>query len=120
MPRSDFLRRMVRHGGVALAILSSCLAVGVVGYHYFENMTWILSFANASMILSGMGPLDHPVTRGGLIFASVYSLFSGALFLTCFSIVLAPIFHRTIHKFHRESEVAHPTKSDASGNSAKK
>ena len=103
MSRDRFAWRIARHAGIALGILVVCLAMGTLGYHHFEGMTWLNAFGNASMILSGMGPLDHPQTRAGMLFASFYALFSGVVFLTSFGIVLAPIFHRGIHKFHREA-----------------
>jgi hypothetical protein len=103
LSRADFARRLIRHGAVALGILSACLAIGMAGYHHFEGMGLVDSFLNASMILSGMGPVATLQTVGGKIFAGCYGLFSGAIFLTTFGIVLSPIFHRAIHKFHRDS-----------------
>ncbi len=108
LSRSDFIRRLLRHGAVALGILSVCLAIGMAGYHHFEGMGLVDSFLNASMILSGMGPVATLQTTGGKIFAGCYALFSGALFLTSFGVVLAPIFHRAIHKFHRDSATPRP------------
>jgi hypothetical protein len=106
LPRRLFAWRLVRHIALALGITVLCLGIGILGYHHYEGMTWLNAFGNSSMILSGMGPLDHPQTRGGMIFASFYALFSGVIFLTRFGIVLAPIFHRTIHKFHRDATAA--------------
>ncbi|HTB63001.1 MAG TPA: hypothetical protein VK737_05375 [Opitutales bacterium] len=103
LSRWVFAWRLVRHIAVAMGILAVCLVIGTLGYHHFEGMTWLNAFGNASMILSGMGPLDHPLTRAGMLFASFYALFSGVIFLTTFGIILAPIFHRAIHKFHRDS-----------------
>ena len=106
LSRKDFARRLIRHGTLALGLLGACLAIGMEGYHHFERLGLVDSFLNASMILSGMGPVATLQTNGGKIFAGCYAIFSGALFLTSFSIVLSPIFHRTIHKFHLASAAA--------------
>lgn len=80
------------------------LLIGMAGYHAFEHFGWIDSFANASMILSGMGPLAEMKTNAGKIFAGCYALFSGVAFLTSIGLVFAPIFHRFLHKFHLETQ----------------
>jgi hypothetical protein len=52
------------------------------------------------MILTGMGPVDPMTTDRAKIFASAYALFSGVVFLSAVGVVVAPIFHRILHKFH--------------------
>jgi hypothetical protein len=104
LPRRKFYHRMSRSLGIALALLAGSLLIGMVGYHGFENLSWVDSFSNASMILSGMGPLGELKTTGGKIFAGCYALFSGVAFLTSVGVVFAPMFHRFIHKFHLESD----------------
>lgn len=69
------------------------------GYHYFENMDWIDSYLNASMILSGMGQVANLNTEAGKIFAGTYALFSGVVFLVVIAVIMAPIFHRFMHRF---------------------
>lgn len=103
LPRREFLARLSLHVAVALAFIGIALGIGMLGYHVLENMSWIDSFANASMILSGMGPLGELKTSAGKIFAGCYALFSGVAFLTSIGVVFAPIFHRFLHKFHLES-----------------
>jgi hypothetical protein len=76
------------------------LFIGILGYHLTENLGWLDSLLNASMILGGMGPVDTLKTSGGKLFASFYALFSGVVFLITMSVVLAPILHRFLHKFH--------------------
>jgi len=88
---------------LGMAVVVGSLLIGMVGYHIFEHMGWIDSFANASMILSGMGPLGELKTAAGKIFAGCYALFSGVAFLTSVGLVFAPIFHRFLHKFHLET-----------------
>jgi hypothetical protein len=78
--------------------------VGMLGYHYFESMEWIDSFANASMILSGMGPLEPMKTNGGKIFAGIYALYSGLALIGIAAIVLAPVFRRFLHRFHLDEK----------------
>lgn len=85
---------------MGLAVVAFCLGVGMAGYHYFERLSWIDAFANAAMILSGMGPLAPLQTDVGKIFAGCYALFSGLAFVTIIAIVLAPVVRRFLHKFH--------------------
>jgi hypothetical protein len=80
--------------------MAIALGMGMVGYRIALGLDWYDSFANAAMILSGMGPLDEPKTRIGKIFAGSYALFSGVVFLALATIVLAPILHRFLHRFH--------------------
>ena len=103
LPRRKFYHRLARSAAIALTVVTSSLVIGMAGYHVFENLGWIDAFANAAMILSGMGPLGELKTSGGKIFAGCYALFSGVAFLTSVGVVFAPIFHRFLHKFHLES-----------------
>lgn len=80
------------------------LAVGVLGYHWTTGMDWIDAFLNASMILTGMGPVNPLTTVSAKLFASFYALFSGLVFVTVMGLVIAPIFHRMLHKFHLSLE----------------
>ncbi len=103
LPRKAFIHRMRRSALLSLAVAIVTLATGMIGYHWFETMPWPDSFANASMILAGMGPLGNLNTTGGKIFAGCYALFCGLIFVTILTILLAPIFHRFIHKFHLDT-----------------
>jgi len=100
LPRAAFYTRVARCSGVALAAVAVCLGIGMAGYHHFEKLSWIDSYANAAMILSGMGPLNPLQTDSGKIFAGTYALFSGLAFITIVSFVLGPLAHRFFHKFH--------------------
>lgn len=104
LPQRKYYHRLTRSATIALTLIGVSLIIGMVGYHCFENLNWVDSFANASMILSGMGPLGELKTTGGKIFAGCYALFSGVAFLTSVAVVFAPMFHRFIHKFHLESD----------------
>lgn len=104
IPRSKFYLRIFLHFLSALAIIFFSLLIGVFGYHFFENLSWIDSLLNASMILGGMGPVNEIHTNAGKIFASFYSLFSGIIFLASVGIFFVPVYHRFLHKFHITSE----------------
>ncbi len=100
--RRDFAWRMVRTALVVAIFVGTSLAVGMAGYRYTEGMPWIDAFVNASMILSGMGPLDPPKTFGGKLFAGLYALYSGLAVLVAAAVLLTPVFHRLLHRFHLE------------------
>lgn len=103
LTRRKFYHRLRRCAALGFGIAFVSLLIGMVGYHFFEKLGWVDAFANASMILSGMGPLAELKTRSGKIFAGCYALFSGVAFLTSVGVVFAPIFHRFLHKFHLET-----------------
>jgi hypothetical protein len=100
--QSVFLGRITRNGVYSVGLVALSLLVGTLGYSYFENMRLIDAFANASMILASMGPLTPLMTDGGKVFASLYAIFSGFLLIGISTLMLAPIFHRILHRFHVE------------------
>ena len=104
LPREEFYGRLARSSIVGSAIILSALCMGMAGYHYFEKLPWLDSFTNASMILSGMGPLAPLQTSAGKFFAGCYALFSGLAFITSLGVIFTPLYHRFIHKFHLESK----------------
>jgi len=99
-PKSVFYGRMLKSLMVACILLSICLLIGIVGYHYIANIEWIDSIHNASMILSGMGPVVEIKNVSGKLFSSAYALFSSIAFITNIGIVLAPAAHRLFHRLH--------------------
>jgi hypothetical protein len=103
-PRSVFLARMARSLLLGLGLIGVSLALGMAGYHHFEHMAWIDAFANAAMILSGMGPLADMQTFGGKLFAGGYALFSGLFLIIVAGLVLAPALHRVLHSLHVADE----------------
>ncbi len=103
LSRAAFAKRLAKSFAAASLLVGISLAAGMAGYHYFENLDWIDAFADASMILSGMGPLTQPKTWGGKLFAGLYALYSGLALLGATTILLAPIVHRLLHHFHIES-----------------
>ncbi len=102
LPRAAYFRRLARHGGVALIIVLISLGIGILGYRYLENLSWIDALLNASMILGGMGPVNTLQTEAGKLFASFYALFSGAIFLIVMGVLAVPVIHRILHRFHLE------------------
>jgi hypothetical protein len=83
-----------------MILTTLALYIGAFGYHKTENMPWLDAFLNASMILSGMGPVDQLHTKAGKIFATCYAIFSGVAFLSIVALFLAPALHRFLHRFH--------------------
>ena len=100
LPRRLFYRRVGLTFVIGTGLLIAALGLGMVGYRVTEHMTWLDAFANASMILSGMGPLGTLQTKAGKLFAGCYALFSGLAFITVAGLILGPFVHRIFHKFH--------------------
>ena len=103
LPRRLFLGRLARSGITAGALIGASLLIGVAGYHTIGHLGWIDSLLNASMILTGMGPVDRMESDAAKVFASAYALFSGVAFLTIVGLLMAPVVHRFLHRFHLES-----------------
>ena len=111
LSRPAFFTRLARHAAIGLALIAVSLGIGMLGYAHFENLSWIDAFANAAMILSGMGPLTTPMqSNSGKLFAGCYALFSGLAFITITGIAFAPVVHRFLHKFHLETGAAKSAK----------
>jgi hypothetical protein len=104
LSRSRFIRRMAKSLTAATILAGISLLGGMLGYRYFEGMEWIDAFANASMILSGMGPLTPLQTWGGKLFAGLYALYSGLTLIFATGIILGPLVHRLLHRFHLETD----------------
>jgi hypothetical protein len=101
-PIATFYQRILKHIVIALIIMAVCLIIGILGYHYWGEVPWIDSLHNASMILSGMGPVVEIKSDTGKIFSSAYALFSGVIFITNVGVILAPAIHRIFHRLHLE------------------
>jgi hypothetical protein len=98
--RAVFFGRLFRSLALSVALIGVSLAVGVAGYHWIAGLTWVDAFLNASMILGGMGPVDELTSDASKIFAACYALFSGLVLVGATGLVLGPILHRMLHKFH--------------------
>jgi hypothetical protein len=119
LSRRKFYWRMARNIGIVAVIVTLSLFFGSAGYHYFEGLPWIDALLNASMILAGMGPVDPVKTTHGKLFATFYALYSGITFLTMIGILMAPVLHRFLHKFHLEISEKDKTASPARANHKK-
>ena len=104
LSRPAFMRRLARYAIIALGIDLLSLVIGIFGYHFFEDLSWVDSLLNAAMILGGMGPVNELHTIAGKLFASFYALYSGVVFLVVASVLFAPVVHRFLHRFHLETD----------------
>jgi hypothetical protein len=100
LPRQQFLRRAARHGGVSALIILLSLGIGTFGYRESAGLPWVDSILNASMILTGMGPVNTLTTDAAKLFASFYALYSGIVFLAATGVFFAPFLHRVLHRMH--------------------
>jgi hypothetical protein len=106
LSRREFTLRVLRHTAAGIGVLVVSLMIGVLGYHFFENLSWLDALLNASMILGGMGPVNPIVTPAGKVFASLYAIFSGMVFLAVAGVMMAPVAHRFLHRLHMEEDNA--------------
>jgi hypothetical protein len=102
IPKVHFIRRVLVHFSAALALLLASLVAGMVGYEHFEDLPWRDAFVNSAMLLGGMGPVNAPLTNGGKLFAGIYALYAGLVFLVILGIIFSPVIHRLLHTFHWE------------------
>lgn len=102
--KKHFFGKIAKHTVAALIILSGSLLIGVAGYMHYYNLSWEDALLNASMILTGMGPVDKADTTSAKLFASFYAIYSGVAFLTSVAVVFAPVLHRFLHRFHIDTE----------------
>ena len=102
LSRAVFLRRLGTHFVGGMVFVVGSLAIGMAGYEYFEDLSWRDAFLNAAMLLGGMGPVEAPQTPGGKIFAGLYALYAGLVFLIFAGVMLVPVLHHVLHRFHWE------------------
>ena len=103
-PRTVFFKRVAASLFLALGLIAFALAIGIIGYHSLAGLGWVDSLLEASMILGGMGPINTLPDDTAKVFASLYALFSGLMFIGIMGVVLSPIVHRFLHKFHVDEE----------------
>ena len=99
-----FLRRMARQGVSGGVIVLVSLAIGMAGYHWLGDQSWVDAFLNAAMLLGGMGPVGELHATSAKLFAGVYALYAGIVFLVLAAMLLGPVFHRVLHHFHWEAD----------------
>ncbi|HEX9347570.1 MAG TPA: hypothetical protein VF919_08355 [Gemmatimonadales bacterium] len=102
LPPRRFVRRMADHVAVAAVLVFVSLLVGMWGYEHYEHMPWRDAFLNTAMLLGGMGPVDPLHTNGGKVFAGIFALYAGVVFLVVAGLFLVPVIHRIAHLFHFE------------------
>jgi hypothetical protein len=100
LPRKAFFKRQANHFLIVLAIIGGSLAWGMAGYHFIEGQSWVDAFLNSAMLLGGMEPVNTLQTNAGKVFAGIYVLYSGIVFLIVAGVLFAPAFHRMLHHFH--------------------
>jgi hypothetical protein len=107
-----FVLRMLRNFLLVVVFVGISLAAGMIGYLYFEPddvTTWHDAFLNAAMLLGGMGPIHEPSTKGGKLFAGVYALYAGLVFIVAAGLLFAPVLHRLLHRFHWDESAGSAT-----------
>ncbi len=102
LKRAQFLRRLLAHLGAGVMLIAASLAIGMWGYVHYESLSCLDAFLNASMLLGGMGPVHIPVTETGKLFAGIYALYAGLVFIAVAALLIAPLVHRVLHRFHWE------------------
>lgn len=117
LSRARFVRRFALHFAAAQALVALSLGIGMAGYMYFEHLAWRDAFVNAAMLLGGMGPVDPLETDGGKIFAGLFALYAGLIFLIVAGVLLAPVVHRIGHRFHWEQSRERSSESRKSSTS---
>ncbi len=98
--RAAFVRRLLNYGVLVLVLLLVSIAIGMAGYMRFERLSALDAFLNASMLLGGMGPVDMPRTDAGKLFAGMFALYAGLVFIATAALLLGPVVHRLLHRFH--------------------
>ena len=107
LTRARFARRLVGHSAVVIGLIGASLLLGMSGYVEFEHLSWIDAFLNAAMLLGGMGPVHLPQSAAGKLFAGFYALYAGLVFIVIAALLISPVLHRLLHRFHwNESSAA--------------
>ncbi len=105
IPVGRFALRMAAHACVALLLIAISLLIGMAGYRHYEHMSWLDAFLNSAMLLGGMGPVKtEGLSEPGKLFAGIYALYAGLVFIAVVGIILTPVIHRVLHRFHWNEE----------------
>jgi hypothetical protein len=97
---ADFVRRVLAHAAAAAVLLLGSIALGMAGYMHYEHLAALDAFLDTAMLLGGMGPIHIPVTDAGKLFAGLFALYAGLVFIATAALVLGPVVHRVLHRFH--------------------
>jgi len=98
--RRRLVAQLMKSARVVLALLIFSLAVGMAGYHWLGLLPWIDAFVNAAMLLGGMGPVDPLANDAVKLFAGLYSLYCGVVFIATIGLLIAPVASHVLHRFH--------------------
>lgn len=98
--RRQFYIRLFKHLLSILALITVSLFIGICGFIYFEGLSLSEAFLHSSIMLSGLGIIEKPITKSGHLFVGIYGLYIGLVFIASMSIIVSPVIHRIIHKFH--------------------
>ncbi len=104
VPKSLFVKRLLLHVLTAFGLLAASLGAGIIGYIALEHLSPLDAFLNSAMLLGGMGPVNPPMTPGGKLFAGLYALYAGLVFIVTAALIFTPIAHRILHKFHWDAK----------------
>jgi hypothetical protein len=100
IPRMRFTRRIAFHAALAVGLIAVSIAIGMAGYVGFEHLPPLDAFLNAAMLLGGMGPVNPPVTDSGKLFAGLFALYAGLVFIVTAALLFTPLLHRLMHRLH--------------------
>lgn len=98
LPPTAFAARILRHLAISQLLVAFSLLVGMAGYHWTEGFGWLDSFLESAMLLGGMGPVHPLTTDAGKLFAGIYALYAGLVFIAVGGFILAPLLHRVLHR----------------------
>jgi hypothetical protein len=104
LSQQSFVKRLVYAAILSAVLLAVWTVVGMIGYHALAGLGWVDAFLNSAMIVGGMGPVDILNSQPAKVFAGFYAIFSGVIFLSIFGLLIAPVFHRFLHRFHLDSD----------------
>jgi hypothetical protein len=100
LSHAHFTRRLMAHFAIALGLIVLSLAIGIAGYCGLEKLSLLDGFLNAAMLLGGMGPVNAPVTPAGKLFAGIFALYAGLVFIVTAALLFTPLLHRLMHRLH--------------------
>jgi hypothetical protein len=104
LTRKRFARRMLAHAAIAVGLIAASLGIGVLGYCGLEHLEPLDGFLNTAMLLGGMGPVNPPLTAAGKLFAGLFALYAGLVFIVTAALLFTPLLHRLMHRFHWSDE----------------
>ena len=100
---AQHLLSQVGYAGIVVAV---SLALGMAGFHWIARLSWVDAFENSAMLLGGMGPVGE-LAKGegpGKVFSGLFALYAGLVFLVVTALVLTPVLHYVLHRFHWEAD----------------